>query len=175
MNCAGTNVKWNVLATIRRVMLSLLESSMTKNSLWRGVVIVVLCAALARPAQASGYPNANAIGAGIVAVAAAVGTVAVILVVHYSKKRAITGCVNSAGSEMTVTDEKDKQAYTLSGATAGIKPSERLKLQGKKAKSKGADKTLVWEVNAVTKDLGVCQPSSVISARTPVPFPVGAF
>ena len=59
---------------------------------------------------------------------------------------------------MTITDEKDKQVYALSGNTAGIKPGDRMKLQGKKVKSKGADKTLVWEAKAVPKDFGVCEP-----------------
>ena len=57
---------------------------------------------------------------------------------------------------MTITDEKDKQIYALSGDTAGIKPGNRMKLQGKKVKA--ADKTVVWEAKAVTKDFGVCQP-----------------
>jgi hypothetical protein len=59
---------------------------------------------------------------------------------------------------MTVTDEKDKQIYALSGNTTGIKPGDRMKLQGKKVKSKGADHTVVWEAKAVAKDFGVCQP-----------------
>lgn len=59
---------------------------------------------------------------------------------------------------MTVTDDKDKQIYALSGNTTGIKPGDRMRLQGKKVKSNGADKTLVWEAKAVTKDFGACQP-----------------
>ena len=59
---------------------------------------------------------------------------------------------------MTVTDEKDKQTYALSGNTTAMKPGDRMKLQGKKVKSKGADKTLVWEAKGVAKDFGVCQP-----------------
>lgn len=132
---------------------------MTQKCSWRGGLIVVLCVALAAPANAQGK-----IGYGGPIVAPIVGAVAalvvvVILVVHYStKKRAITGCVNSAGSGMTVTDEKDKQIYPLSGDTAGIKVGDRMKLQGRKVKSKDADKTVVWEAKAVTKDFGVCQP-----------------
>jgi hypothetical protein len=59
---------------------------------------------------------------------------------------------------MTITDEKDKQVYALSGNTAGIKPGDRMKLQGKKVKSKVAEKTLVWEAKAVAKDFGVSEP-----------------
>ncbi len=59
---------------------------------------------------------------------------------------------------MTVTDEKDKQIYTLSDNTSAVKPGDRMKLQGKKVKSKGSDKTLVWESKAVAKDFGFCHP-----------------
>jgi hypothetical protein len=41
------------------------------------------------------------------------------------------------------------------GDTTNIKPGDRTRLQGKKAKSKGCDKTLVWETRKVTKDFGV--------------------
>src|SRR5450631_2966961 len=47
----------------------------------------------------------------IVGVAAAVVVVVAVVAIHYSKKRAIAGCVSSAGSGMNVTDEKDKQTY----------------------------------------------------------------
>jgi len=134
---------------------------MTQESLWRGVLIVVLCAALATPAGAQtggGKIVSNGTITGVIVGVAAAAAVVIILAVHYSKKRAITGCVASAGSGMTITDEKDKQIYSLSGDTQGIKSGDRMKLQGKKAKSKGGDKTLVWEAKAVSKDFGVCQP-----------------
>ncbi len=59
---------------------------------------------------------------------------------------------------MSVTDEKDKRIYALSGNTAGIKPGDRITLQGKKVKPKGTNKTLLWEAKKVTKDFGACQP-----------------
>jgi hypothetical protein len=132
----------------------------TQTSLWRGVLIVVLCAALATPARAQtgGKIVSNGTIAGVIVGVAAAMAVVIILTVHYSKKRAITGCVTSAGSGMTITDEKDRQIYSLSGDTQGIKSGDRMKLQGKKVKSKGDDKTLVWEAKAVSKDSGVCQP-----------------
>jgi len=132
---------------------------MNEKSLWRGVLIVVLCVALATPANASTdlQSNARNIVIGIVAVAAGI-VVITILVIHHSKKQTITGCVNSAGSGMTVTDEKDKLVYALSGNTAGVKPGDRMKLQGKKLKAAGAGETPVWETTGIKKDLGVCRP-----------------
>jgi hypothetical protein len=134
------------------------EGSMTEKSLWRGILIVVLCMALATPATAGTLDNnARNIVIGVVAAAAGVVVIAV-LVVHYStKKRAITGCVNSAGSGMTIADEKDRQVYALSGNTAGVKAGDRMKLQGKKVKTKGTGEIPIWETTEIKKDLGVCR------------------
>ena len=131
---------------------------MTSKQFWCGILSVVLCTVLAKPAEASGYPSAGAIVGGIAAVAAAVVIVAVVVIHRSSAKRAITGCVNSGENEMTLTDEKDKKSYALSGNTAGIKPGDRMTLQGKKIKMKDAAKTLIWETKKISKDFGVCQP-----------------
>jgi hypothetical protein len=64
----------------------------------------------------------------------AVAVVIIVTVYYSAKKRSITGCVASAGDGMSVTDEKDKRVYVLSGNTAGVKPGDRMKLQGKKVK-----------------------------------------
>lgn len=128
-----------------------------QKSLGRAVLVVVLCAALAAPARADLKSEANNGIVAAVVVAAAVVVVTAILIVHYSKKRSLTGCVMSGPNGMTVTDEKDRQIYALSGNTAGILPGDRMKLRGKKIKSKD-DKTLVWEAGSVAKDFGVCHP-----------------
>ena len=124
-----------------------------------GILIIALVFALSTPARAD---NLSTLGEhiliGIVAVAAAVGVVATVLILHYSKKRAITGCVNSGTDGMTITDEKDKQIYALSGNTTSIKPGDRMKLRGRKVKAMGPDKTPIWEAKQVAKDFGVCRP-----------------
>jgi hypothetical protein len=91
---------------------------------------------------------------GIVAVTAAVVVITVVIVHESRKKRRIRGCVNSGENGMSVTDEKDKRIYTLSGDTSGIKPGNRVTLQGKNVKPKGDNKPLTWEVNKETKDFG---------------------
>jgi hypothetical protein len=132
----------------------------TQNCFWRGVLIVVLSVVLATPAEAQSgkIVNTGQIVAAIVGVAAALVVVTVVIIHESSKKRTITGCVNSEENGMSVTDEKDKRIYALSGNTAGIKPGDRITLQGKKVRPKGSDKTLVWEAKRVTKDFGACQP-----------------
>ena len=124
-----------------------------------GVLIVALSFGLCLPveAQNSGKIVSNGAIAGVIGGVAAGVAVVAIVAIHYSKKRTITGCVNSGASGMTVTDEKDKQIYALSGDTTNIKPGDRMRLPGKKVTSKGPDKTLVWEVKKVAKDFGVCQ------------------
>ena len=126
---------------------------------WRGLLIAALCVGLAAPARAdtSLKTAATEIVIGIVVVAAAVTVLAVVLI-RKSKQTTITGCVSSEQNGMTITDEKNKQTYTLSGNTAGTKPGDRMKLKGKKVKTKSIDKKLGWETAAVTKDLGVCHP-----------------
>jgi hypothetical protein len=125
--------------------------------LWRAVLIMALSLFLVMPARADKLQTeGEEIVIGIVAVAAAL-VVGTVLIIHYSKKRTITGCVSSGETGMTVTDEKDRQIYALSGNTVGIRPSDRMKLQGKKVKPKSPDNTLVWETREVNKDFGLCQ------------------
>jgi hypothetical protein len=131
---------------------------MTPRSLCRTGLIVALSLVLAIPARADKFQTlGDEIVIGIVAVGAGL-VVATVLIIHYSKKRTLTGCINSAENGMIVMDEKDKQTYALSGDIAGIKPGERMKLRGKKLKAKNHDKTMMWEVREVSRDFGVCQP-----------------
>jgi hypothetical protein len=145
---------------------------MTQKSLWRGVLIAVLSVALVTPAAADKprlawrphLLNSNSGGGfkklgdeitiGIVVASVAVGILVVVLIVHYkSKKKAITGCVRSGPTGMSVTDEKDKRDYALSGDTAGVKPGDRMTLEGK---AKHTGKTLVFEAQTVSRDFGAC-------------------
>lgn len=126
-----------------------------------GVLIIALGLILCLPAgaQSSGkkiVSNGTIVGV-IVGVAAGVAVIAIVAI-HYSKKRTITGCVKSEGNGLSVTDEKDKQVYALSGETTGVKAGDRMKLQGKKVKSRDSNKPLEWETRNVARDFGVCQP-----------------
>ncbi len=131
---------------------------MTRKCFWRGVFIVVLSVILATPVRASGYPSGGGIVAGAVAVVAAVVVITVVVVRKSFSKKTIAGCVSSGESGMSLTDEKDKRIYALSGNTADIKPGDRVTLQGKKVKPKGANTPSALEVSKQTKDFGVCQP-----------------
>ena len=83
---------------------------MTSKCCWRGVLIIALGMALTAPANAQGFPEGK-IGYGGPIAAPIVGAIATVevvtvMIIHYSKKSAITGCVNSGGNGMTLTDEK---------------------------------------------------------------------
>ena len=136
---------------------------MTSKYAWSGVLVVSLSVALSIPANTQGFPSGQIgpstgpIIAAIIATGAGL-VVATVVVVHYSKKRAITGCVISSADRITLTDEKDQQIYLLSGDTTAIKPGDRMKLRGKKVKPKAPDKTPVWQAETVTKDYGACPP-----------------
>jgi hypothetical protein len=126
-----------------------------------GILIVVLSGVFAAPSEAQQYGSIgvnHAQAVGLIAGAAAAATVvAVVVIYELTKKRAITGCVNTGQSGMTVTDEKDKRTYTLSGNTTGVKPGDRMTLQGKKVKPTN-NNPLTWETKKIARDLGVCHP-----------------
>ena len=146
---------------------------MTPKSFWRGVLIAVLSLGLAAPAPANQVrvalhphllaPNSGSsfqktgeeIVIGIVVVAVAIGVLVTVLIVHHkSQKRPITGCVHPVAAGMSVTDEKDKRSYALSGDTTGVKPGDRMTLEGK---VKHTGTTLVFETRKVIRDFGACQ------------------
>jgi hypothetical protein len=56
---------------------------------------------------------------------------------------------------MSLTDEKDKRTYTLSGDRGAVKTGDRMALEGK---PKETSKTLVLDVHKVANDFGTCQP-----------------
>jgi hypothetical protein len=137
---------------------------MTSKRHWRGVLLLILGLALATPTVAqigkvSGRigPSAGPIIAGIVGAAAAVVVVTIVVIHESTKKRVITGCVVSGDNGMSVQNEKDKRSYALSGNTIGLKPGDRMTLQGKKISPSGSSGQ-TWEVRKTIRDLRVCQP-----------------
>jgi hypothetical protein len=134
-----------------------------------GLLILALVSVLCIPAGAQApigtIPPAPHFGgvssgeiAGIVAgVVVPVVVIAVVLFHRSSKSRTITGCIVAAQSSFTVANEKDRRVYALSGNIAGVKPGERMRLQGRKIDSSGSN-PLGWEVSQIQKDYGACQP-----------------
>jgi hypothetical protein len=125
---------------------------MTLN-LGRAVLVVVLSAALVAPARAETFQTAgDQVIAGVVVVSVGLGLLVTFLILHHKHRTtAITGCVKSGANGMSMTDEKDQRRYSVSGDPVGIKPGNRMTLEGKRKQS-------VFQAQAVTKDYGVCQP-----------------
>jgi hypothetical protein len=136
---------------------------MSQKTFWRGVLVGLLCVALATPARAqngSGKPLVSYKGSDNTAAAsgAAVGVVgatAIITLVLTHKKK-ITGCVNALYEGMSITDEHDKQTYELLGSTTDFKAGERVCLQVKRIKSKDKGSAPTWQVEKLIKDYGSC-------------------
>ena len=132
---------------------------MPSRFFWCGVLIVARSVALSPSAEAQDkiVSNGTIVGV-IVGAVAAVAIVAYVVIHESTKKRSITGCVIPAENGMSVTDEKDKRSYVLSGDTADIKAGDRVTLQGKRIKPKDAGKPVAWETKTISKDFGGCQP-----------------
>jgi hypothetical protein len=130
---------------------------MTSNVVGRAALIAVVSVALIIPARGESVNTAGEeIVAGIVVVSVAAGVLVTVLVLHYKhKKVAITGCVISAQNGLSLTDEKDKRRYILSGDPVGIKPGDRMTLEGNR---RSREKNPVFDAKRVIKDFGVCQP-----------------
>jgi hypothetical protein len=137
--------------------------------LWRIAVSTLVCMALGfslcASAEAQVGPKSGTIpGTGLTngdAIAIVVGVIAVVVIVAvvviHSKagNRTVTGCVNAGAGGMTLTNESDHRTYLLAGDTAGVKPGERMSLQGKSVKPHGST-TFTLETKKIKQDYGVC-------------------
>jgi len=136
---------------------------------------LVICASLAaaclHPFPAAGQtgghigPSNGAIAGGMAGIGAGiVGIVVAVAVVH--GHHVLSGCVSQGpnGPELKTADAK---TWSLEGASATIKPGQRVKLHGDWAKHKktaaGAD---VFTVDKLVKDYGAC---NISPAAPPVP------
>jgi hypothetical protein len=111
-----------------------------------------------RPADQIGGSNNQIAGAiaGIAAAGALIGIGVYFAVKHH---HAMTGCARSRTDGITLTNESDKQTYTLTGDVAGIKPGNRIRVSGKKGKEKSAG-AHQFVVEKVSGDFGPCELAS---------------
>lgn len=102
------------------------------------------------------YGNGAAIGA---AVGGAAGAGLLVYMLH-RRHTHVVGCV--AGDGKSLTADKGKKTYQLTGEP--VTPGERLSLVGKKTKGDGGIEEL--NVVSVTKNMGQCEQSTAM-ATTP--------
>lgn len=88
--------------------------------------------------------------------AAAVIGVTVFTIYHFSHRgHSLRGCVASSPGGLQLINEGDQQPYDLTGATATIKPGDRVRVKGKKIKSDPNHRQFV--VEKLSKDYGACR------------------
>ena len=69
--------------------------------------------------------------------------------IHDVPEATVTGCITSTGSGMSVTDEKDKRIYPLSGNPGVVKSGHRMTLEGER-------RGKIFEARSVIMDFGAC-------------------
>jgi hypothetical protein len=93
------------------------------------------------------------IGVAVAAIGAGVG-IGVFYAVHHGQS--LSGCAVSGSSGLELQNRGDQQTYALVGEVAGIKPGDRVRVSGKKAKkSDGSAQQFV--VEKLTRDYGACK------------------
>jgi hypothetical protein len=124
-------------------------------------ICALLMAAAAKPAKAqtglSGLGPSKSdvvwVGVAIAAVGAGIG-----IGIYYAARHnhSLTGCAVSGASGLQLQSESDQQSYALIGEVAGIKSGDRVRVSGKKGKSKaGAPRQFL--VEKLGKDYGACK------------------
>lgn len=125
------------------------------------MLVTVLLVVFAHSASAQGLGDLKGIGPSTAeVVGAAVGVAAVTGIVLYLvlHKPSITGCVQSANGMSSLIDKQDNLNYTLVDENSVLQAGHRLKLSGRKKKSK--DGSHIFRVKKMKQDYGPCEASS---------------
>ncbi len=93
-------------------------------------------------------------GAQVAGAAVAAGAVIGVVLYLSLHRPSITGCIRSADNAYTITDQNGQLSYTVVNAATGLKPGERVKLQGKKKKDKSGN--LTFRMKKIKHDYGPC-------------------
>lgn len=90
--------------------------------------------------------------AGIAGGSAAIG-IGVYFAFHHG--HSITGCTVAGANGIQLQSQGDQQTYALIGVVAAVKPSDRIRVSGKKEKQKTSDPQQ-FLVERLTRDYGPC-------------------
>jgi len=119
-------------------------------------------------APSGGYGSGKAIGIGVGAAAGA--AVAVVLLVRHHHHAAsntqsyVTGCAQSVGNGITLTNEKDTQTYVIVSNDNSLKAGQRMTLKGSVESADGSVDPS-FHVLSMVKDFGTCGQASASNSR----------
>jgi hypothetical protein len=99
-----------------------------------------------------GYHSSTGIAIGA-AVAAGVGIA--YLVLHNRATGKVVGCVESSGSTMLLSDDKNSTYTLIKTDSVTLKTGERVALKGKTIRQSSGE--LAFEVRGLAKDYGACE------------------
>ncbi len=126
----------------------------------RTSVALIVCLLLALPSfpQSGGSigPSKGEIIGGIAGGAVVLGGIGYLIYHETHKHPTITGCIASGPDGLSLTGQKDKKVYALSGNLAALKTGEQFAIKGKKRKDSTGKR--IFQVEQVAGDLGACQP-----------------
>lgn len=105
--------------------------------------------------------SAWAIGAGVAA-----GAGLLFFFLSRRSPASIAGCLHQDKGSYTLTDERDKQTYTLVVGALGPNPGDRVELKGKKAKDNTGRPVFI--VQKIAADYGACSPARAGAKSPPV-------
>lgn len=92
------------------------------------------------------------IGVAIGAIGAGIG-IGIYFAFHHG--HSLNGCAISGANGLEIKNRGDDQTYSLVGAVSAIKPGDRVRVSGKKAK-KSAGSAPQFVVEQLSKDYGAC-------------------
>jgi hypothetical protein len=98
-----------------------------------------------------GYHSSTGIAIG----AAAAGVGIAYLVLHNRATGKVVGCVESSGSTMLLSDDKNSTYTLIKTDSVTLKTGERMALKGKKIRQSSGE--LAFEVHGLAKDYGACE------------------
>jgi hypothetical protein len=140
-----------------------MRNASTNRRFRLGCVVLFVCLCLLAPAKPAHAESLHAVAVeivvGIVAVSVAL-TVAIVLTIRHQPS--VTGCAAAGPGGLQIQSQGDNRTYLLVGDTGGLKPGERIKVQGKKGND--ATRSSTFFVEKLKKDYGPCKGTAATAA-----------
>ena len=110
----------------------------------------------ASPQSGSIGPTKGQVIAAVAGAGAALGAAGYVIYHETHKHPIVMGCLATNADGLSLTDEKNRKVYVLTGNLAALQAGEKVAIKGKKSKDPSGKQ--FFQVEKLTKDLGPCQP-----------------